>query len=160
MVAAGKVVIKFSADPNFVIVTPRATSDSGKMEHLQSWQREITFGDTTSIIPAEVKHGTSYVPIWYAMQTLITAGVASKWNSRVWSMTTSQSVDLSRLPSSHGSAYIFLNGHAVQYLAGLPGKDPSLGHATTFMPIWCVMQVLNRLDVHSTWDGTARTLVK
>ena len=52
------------------------------------------------------------------------------------------------------TAGIYYNNSLTESLDDLTATDPWSNNATTFMPIWYVMQVLtNKLNVQSQWDG-------
>lgn len=48
---------------------------------------------------------------------------------------------------------ITMKGHA-SIVPGLVQTDPTHGNKTTYMPIWYLMQVLNKLSLGSSWNGT------
>ncbi len=103
-----------------------------------------------------VYNNTSYMPIWYIMQTLNQLGMANSWDGSSWTIATPTGwqVDFSNIPYTSGSKSIFLNGTLVQRLDSRVYIDPSSGQPTTYMPIWYMMQLLNRVIVTSTWDGS------
>jgi hypothetical protein len=52
------------------------------------------------------------------------------------------------------AAGIYYNGSLTESLDDLTATDPWSNNATTFMPIWYVMQVLtNKLNIQSQWNG-------
>lgn len=101
-----------------------------------------------------VHNHTTYLPIWYLMQALKNLHVQSKWSNHVWSLTASTNADLSNIQAGSGSSSITMDGVVVQKVDTITATDPSSGAATTYMPAWYVMQILNRLQVHSKWNGT------
>jgi spore germination protein YaaH len=107
-----------------------------------------------------VYNNTMYMPIWYVMQVLNGLGMTNTWNGSTWSITTptNWNPDLSNVSTSSGTKSIILNGTLVQRINSRAYTDPSSGHATTYMPIWYVMQILQRVLVHSNWNGSTWTL--
>ncbi|QSO51241.1 InlB B-repeat-containing protein [Alicyclobacillus curvatus] len=103
---------------------------------------------------------TTYMPIWYVMQLLKPLGITSTWDGTNWRMATASQLDLSNLNAGKGTTTIYLNGTVLQNVNTVAATDPSTGKATTYMPIWYVMQVLQHLGMHSTWDGTTWTMTK
>ncbi|WAH36758.1 glucosaminidase domain-containing protein [Alicyclobacillus dauci] len=103
-----------------------------------------------------VANNTTYMPIWYVMQVLKSLGIQSTWNNGEWNLLlpSSYSVNLSNVSPGFGNSSIALNGRIVQRVNRIVHVDPLSGSPTTFMPIWYVMQVLNRVGIHSTWNGT------
>lgn len=49
-------------------------------------------------------------------------------------------------------------GTRVQNVTGVYAKDPSTEKNTTYMSIWYVMQLLNKLSIGNSWNGTTWTL--
>ncbi|QSO54259.1 putative Ig domain-containing protein [Alicyclobacillus curvatus] len=103
---------------------------------------------------------TTYMPIWYVMQLLKPLGIESTWDGKHWHMTTTAKADLSNVQAGNGNTGIYLNGTLVQNVDTVATKDPSTGKATTYMPIWYVMQLLKRVGLQSTWNGTTWTVTK
>ncbi|MCL6452615.1 MAG: C40 family peptidase [Alicyclobacillus sp.] len=103
-----------------------------------------------------VQNGTTYLPIWYLMQALHQLQVNSHWANQSWTLVTSGSTtpDLSNVNPGTGTTSIYLNGELVQKVDTVVATDPSSGKPTTYMPAWYIMQLLNRLQVHSKWNGT------
>jgi uncharacterized protein YvpB len=100
--------------------------------------------------------GTTYMPIWYVMQALNSLGISSDWDGQHWSLTTpsSYSVDFTNIQPGRAPLSIYLNGTLVQNSPCIVSNDPYSGKPTTFVPIWYIMKILNRMNVQSTWDGT------
>jgi uncharacterized repeat protein (TIGR02543 family) len=103
---------------------------------------------------------TTYMPIWYVKQLLKPLGIESTWDGKHWHMTTTAKADLSNVQAGNGNTGIYLNGTLVQNVDTVATKDPSTGKATTYMPIWYVMQLLKRVGLQSTWNGTTWTVTK
>ena len=105
-------------------------------------------------VPGIVHDNTTYVPIWYVSQTLESLGFTYKWDGSHWSLKTPSSIhpNLYHVNPGHGNMEISLNGTVVYRVNGIVALDS--GHETTFMPIWYVMQVLDRCGFSSSWDGT------
>lgn len=130
--------------------------------HLPSdYQTEIVLGKKVLSHPYGFAHaGTTYMPIWYVMQALSQLGIQTTWNGKVWNMKVpaTMSVDLQHVQLAKGTMQLELNGHEVEAVYGLVAIDPSSHHATTYMPIWYVMQALQRIGVQSTWAKMIWTL--
>ncbi|MFD1675379.1 putative Ig domain-containing protein [Alicyclobacillus fodiniaquatilis] len=125
---------------------------------LQSYDREVIWNGQVKNIPAIVGNDggtqTTYMPIWYVMQLLKSMGIQSTWNGHDWDMNTSSTADLSGIQAGTGSASIYLNRTLVQRVNSQAKVDPSTNKLTTYMPIWYVEQVLNRVGLQSNWNGT------
>jgi uncharacterized protein YvpB len=100
--------------------------------------------------------GTTYMPIWYVMKALENLGITSDWDGHRWNLTTpsTYSVDLSNIQPGQAPIRIYLNGTLIQNSPGIVKNDPYSGAPTTFVPIWYIMKILNRMNVESDWDGT------
>jgi spore germination protein YaaH len=107
-----------------------------------------------------VYNSTTYMPIWYVMQILNHLGMQNTWDGTSWSITTpaNWNPDLSNVATKSGAKSIVLNGTLVQKIDSRVYQDPSSNAATTYMPIWYVMQILQRVLVHSNWDGSTWSL--
>ncbi|MCL6593303.1 MAG: phosphodiester glycosidase family protein [Alicyclobacillus sp.] len=100
-----------------------------------------------------VAHGTTYMPIWYVQQAMNTIGVPSTWDGATWDMKTPQPVSLPNHNTGSGTVTLSVNGTAVMSVNGITAVDPASQQETTFVPIWYIQQVLNRLGLVSHWDG-------
>ena len=100
---------------------------------------------------------TTYLPIWYVTPILDKMGIKSTWDGHHWALTLPSTMhpDLSNLPSGSAPDTISLNGVVVAKDTIAVYNDPSSHQPTTFVPIWYLMQVLNRLQAKSSWDGTS-----
>ena len=52
-----------------------------------------------------------------------------------------------------GNMTIALDGQVVESVAGVVAVEPIHGNLTTYMPIWYVMQALQRAGIRSDWTG-------
>jgi YVTN family beta-propeller protein len=131
---------------------------------LRSNQREVLWNGTPKNVPDIVRMEgttpTTYMPIWYVMQLLKPMGITSTWDGKEWHMTTSSTPELSNIPAGSGKTGIYLNGTLVQEVTTVAATDASTGKATTYMPIWYVMQLLKRVGLQSTWNGATWTVTK
>lgn len=95
-----------------------------------------------------VFHSTTYMPIWYVMRALTLLGITNTWDGKNWSISAGNGTPLG--PSSSGTSgdAIVVNGSVLYRLRGLASSG------TTYMPIWYVMQMLTKIGIHNTWDGT------
>lgn len=108
--------------------------------------------------PGFVYQNTTYLPIWYVMYALKQIGVSSTWNGQQWFMTLPSNihpqVNLSTVNPGRGPKHIYIDGHDVRNAPGY-AYQPRSGAATTYMPIWYVMQALKYEGVASKWmNGT------
>ena len=151
-VSAGQVTLSLTSDPTFVVLKVKPD------------ERVITMAGHGNIVPAMVKKdagtSTTYMPIWYVMQMLQQLHIAEAWDGHNWRLTTGNSVSLGRVSAGTGPMHIYLNGKLVQNVNGTYAIDPSTGRNTTYMPIWYVQQVLHRVGLTSTWNGTTWTITK
>ncbi len=99
---------------------------------------------------------TAYIPIWYVFKALTAVGVQSTWDGTNWRMTVPANIPInfSNVSVGTGSKNIYLNGRLVKKIDAIVYKDPMSGKPTTYMPIWYVMKILERINVKSSWDGT------
>ncbi|WAH44630.1 putative Ig domain-containing protein [Alicyclobacillus fastidiosus] len=140
-------------DANGLTVTKTLSIDV-----LRKNQREIVWNGHIQNVPTVVGNDggtqTTYIPIWYVMQLLKSMGIQSTWNGQKWNMSTSATANLSNIQAGTGSTSIYLNGTLVQNVNTEAQVDPSTNKPTMYMPIWYVQQVLNRVGLQSTWNGT------
>lgn len=118
-------------------------------------------GKVTSKPYGFASNGTMYMPIWYVMRALDGLGIENHWDGKHWTLksASSMSVNLTdiTLGVSQTGDSISLNGVPVERPNAIVAIDPASGRDTTYMPIWYVMQTLNRLGIHSTWNGSTWT---
>lgn len=122
--------------------------------------RIVLDGQTVSLPYALVAQGTTYMPIWYLTDALNKVGIHSAWNGQSLQLVTAPKtpVDLKGLSPGHGNMNISINGTLVQNVSGITYIDPASNKRTTYMPIWYIMRVLNRVGIRSNWDGTSWAL--
>ncbi|MCL6599735.1 MAG: hypothetical protein K6T81_13495 [Alicyclobacillus macrosporangiidus] len=103
---------------------------------------------------------TAYMPIWYVMQALRHLGIQSQWDGRNWRITTpaGETPDLSSIQVGTGNLNIYVNGKLAKKVVGIVDIDPASKSATTFMPVWYVMQILRGVGVTPDWNGTKWTM--
>jgi uncharacterized repeat protein (TIGR02543 family) len=140
------------------------TTQTFSIDILRPDEREIMWNGQIKNVPAFVGNDggsqTTYMPIWYVMQLLKPMGIQSKWNGTSWHMTTSVPLDWSNVIPGHGKTGIYLNGVLVLEVNTKVEDDPWTNRLTTYMPIWYVMQLLERVGLTSTWDGITWTVTK
>lgn len=106
------------------------------------------------------KQSTSWLAIWYLMQALKLMDIQSTWNGETWNLElpSGMSVDLSLPPKQQrlysGQMAISVNGTTVQYTPRISYRDPGGNVTTSYTPIWYLMQVLRRVGIQCSWDGT------
>lgn len=100
--------------------------------------------------------GTTYMPMWYVTKALEQLGVRNSWNGRQLELWTPPGFSTRRTDISPGSGNmsICIDGTLVQNVSGISYLDPASQQPTTYMPIWYVIQALNRMGMRSNWDGT------
>ncbi|QSO50976.1 cadherin-like beta sandwich domain-containing protein [Alicyclobacillus curvatus] len=125
-------------------------------------QRAIVWDGKVQNVPAIVGNDsgtqTTYMPIWYVMQWVKSVGIQSKWDGQAWKLTTTAAVNTSNIHVGRGNTSIYVNGTLIQDVNTKAATDPSTGHSTTYMPIYYVEQILKRVGLTSTWDGTTWTV--
>ncbi|MHB1681956.1 MAG: hypothetical protein ACYCYO_03895 [Bacilli bacterium] len=104
-------------------------------------------------------NNTTYMPIWYVQQVLTQMGVKNAWNgvSHVWNLSAKGNVTGNVIDAKSGLTSVIVNGHEIEAHVPTLVKGDPLHHsaATTFMPIWYVQQVLNRVGMQAdVWNGT------
>jgi hypothetical protein len=107
------------------------------------------------VVPAKIHAGTTYVPIWYVMHLLQHMGIHSTWAKDTWTFSAPDTIpqQLANLSPGQGTMSIQMDGHTLQNLTGMVGIDPYTKKQTTYMPIWYVMKVLQRMSIDSAWNG-------
>ena len=151
-VSSGKMTLSVPGNANLVLVSPQTTPT------MKTNERALMFdGKLQSVVPAFVKNQTTYMPIWYVMHLLDGLGFTSSWSGQKWQLTTTGSSALKLKPVSQNpkETGIYLDGTLVQNAPTVAATDPSTGRATTYMPIWYVMQLLNQVNIPSQWNGKA-----
>ncbi|QSO47443.1 hypothetical protein [Alicyclobacillus mengziensis] len=151
-VSSGKVILSVPGNANLVLVSPQP------MPSMKTNERALMFdGKLESVVPAFVKNQTTYMPIWYVMHLLNGLGFTSRWSGQKWQMSTngSSTPNVKTLSPNPKETGIYLNGKLVQNAPTVAATDPSTGHATTYMPIWYVMRLLNEVNIPSQWNGKA-----
>ncbi|WP_067617943.1 hypothetical protein [Alicyclobacillus acidiphilus] len=183
-VAAGQVTLSITSDPDFVIAAPNTTdSGSGTTSSAgtssgagsnsmtgipkgptPSWKGYLTVEiDVNGVpkyeVPGLVHGGTTYVPIWYAMKALNAIGFTNTWSGSGWGIQAPAQVnpDYSNLKIGTGVP-ISLDGKVVEKVPTMTAIDPTSKKKTTYMPIWYVMQALDRAKVTSNWKSPVWTL--
>jgi len=131
---------------------------------LMPYERRVLLNGESMNVPGLVRNDggtlTTYMPIWYVMQMLKPLGITSTWTGKDWFLTQAGQPNLANPSVGSGSINIYLNGTMVQKVNTVAAPDPSTNRPTTYMPIWYVMQLLNRLGLHSGWNGTTWTITK
>lgn len=102
-----------------------------------------------------VHNGTTYMPIWYLMNALNKLGVQTRWDGRTLHLTEASGTtpNLDNVSPGTGLMPIYLDGRLVQKVNGSTEIDPASNQVTTYMPMWYLMQILDRMHVKSGWDG-------
>lgn len=153
----GQIQMPVTETSNFVVTVP-ITSE--KPVVLRSGERIIAWQGEMTIVPVPVRNKTTYMPVYYLMKWLQSLSVQSTWNGHDWNLCSTAAVGLSNLQAGTGSTGIYLNNTLVRNTNTLVQPDPSTGKPTTYTPIWYVMQVLKRLGLQSSWNGTTWTVIQ
>jgi mannosyl-glycoprotein endo-beta-N-acetylglucosaminidase len=98
---------------------------------------------------------TTYIPLFYVQQLLNKLQIRNRWDGSTWHITTPFGSQPSFvLKTARGSMGIVVNGKSfATHVDKVVTLDPSSKHNTTFIPIWYIMQTLQSIGLHSTWDG-------
>jgi spore germination protein YaaH len=67
-------------------------------------------------------------------------------------------INFNNIPVTTGSTSILINQTLVQKVTPMFGPDPASEVNTTYMPIWYVIQVLQRMGIQSSWNGSVWNL--
>lgn len=119
------------------------------------WQTpDLPAENLPAVVHSDAGTPTTYMPIWYVMQVLNSYGVASTWDGHNWRLSQVTQAKENNPQPGEGPMHIYQNGQLVQNVTGMFAKDPNSGKTTTFMPIWYVIQILQKTSVVNTWDGT------
>lgn len=99
---------------------------------------------------------TTFMPLFYLMQVLKSIGVTYTWDGHYLNITVPDSikVDLSNVKPGNAEIKIALNGMLVATAPKLVAPDPYSHVNTTYLPIYYLGQVLKRVGITNTWDGT------
>ena len=143
----GVAVVSLTANADVFIVNPTLATNA----------RQILWnGAQLQVSHGYVFNHTTYLPIWYVMQLLKEkAGITSTWNGIIWNLTTSAPPNLSSITPGTGKMQITINGTLVQNVEGQYGIDPLHNNKTTYMPIYWIAQVLQRVGIDSSWNGVS-----
>ena len=102
-------------------------------------------------------NNTTYMPIYYVIQTLTRLGVSNAWNGtrHAWNVTDTAYHGGLNLNAGSGQAGITINGVvAEQRVPTLVARDPKSGVMTTFAPIWYIQQLMNHVGIkQDVWNG-------
>lgn len=105
-----------------------------------------------------VYNNTTYLPLFYLQTVLTNLGFNNPWvgSAHTWKITTPSWVkpNLSNINAGKGPVSIYINGTVVQTMDTLAAVDPSSHAPTTFVPVWYLQQVMKRLGVDYSWNGT------
>ncbi|KPV43473.1 hypothetical protein [Alicyclobacillus ferrooxydans] len=113
---------------------------------------------------ATAQKPTSWIPIWYLIQALKSLNIQSTWDGETWNLQLPSGVnaDLGNIPAQQtvnvNEMEISLNGTVVQYAPRIAYKDPGGNVVTSYAPIWYLMQVLKRVGIQYSWNGTDWTM--
>ncbi len=112
-------------------------------------------GHLFGIVPAIVRHGTTFVPMRDVIHLLHEQSIPSVWNGHVWdlSIPANRPVQLNNLHQSKGLVTMALNGQAVSTAVGVVALNPDIGTKEIYISIASVMQLLSRISVKSAWNG-------
>jgi len=147
---------RFSCALITVVATSTMTVFAGTYTaHAFSQKAICVNGNIMSNPDGFVSGGTMYLPIWYVMQALKRIGFANTWNGTDWHITTPTSFQgtLSTTQFGTGKQSITLNQTMTAHVSGIVATDPQSGHATMFMPIWYVMQLIEKSGYNVQWNG-------
>ncbi|MCF8567047.1 hypothetical protein LLE49_20200 [Alicyclobacillus tolerans] len=149
-----------AASVSAVPVAQAATQYSSTHIYLNG--QDVTNPVHTAALDPSSGQETTFMPIFYAMQVLKQLGIQSSWDSHTWSLTVPSSMtpNMSSPSNSPNQMVIAINGTVVQTAPKVVAVDPASNQQTTFIPIFYLSQVLDRLGVTSTWDGTNWRLTK
>ncbi len=117
-------------------------------------------GKAVSVAKALYHQGMPYIPIWYLMKNLESLSVVSKWDGkelRFWP-SPSVPVDLSAIKSSTGKQVLAVNDTTVAHTTGISYRVPGTPSSSEYMPLSVLQNVLSRLGIEVSWDGTTLTL--
>jgi hypothetical protein len=106
---------------------------------------------------------TSWLPIWYLFQVLKPLGIESSWNGKDWNLTVpsrevQDGTSLKNSSPPSRDIRIELNGRPVEFAPCVVHRDFSGQVMTSYVPIWYLMQALDRIGIISTWDGMTWSL--
>ena len=106
---------------------------------------------------------TSWLPIWYLFRVLKPLGIESSWNGKDWNLTVPSrevrdGTSLKNSSPPSGDIRIERNGSTVEFAPCIAHRDFSGQVLTSYVPIWYLMQVLDRIGITSTWDGSTWSL--
>ncbi|EJY56279.1 Peptidoglycan-binding domain 1 protein [Alicyclobacillus hesperidum URH17-3-68] len=136
-------------------------------EHAASAQPALHFSPATinydghhAQVYKIVQGGTAYMPVYYVMQALNEFGCTNQWNGSSWlfSVSNSQAIDWNNLSIGTGKVALYLNQRLVSMVDPIVAIDPNSGKPTTYMPVWYVMQMLQRAGIACSWNGSQWSL--
>jgi hypothetical protein len=102
---------------------------------------------------------TSFVPIWYVQQTLLQAGVLTKWTGSDLVMTVPYPRKNVSSPKpmvlNFNTMDIVENGQTISYAPQIKYHDAGTTTLTTYVPIYYIQQALEDFGTTATWNGSA-----
>ncbi|GMA56332.1 glycosyl hydrolase family 18 (putative chitinase) [Alicyclobacillus sacchari] len=120
----------------------------------------ISYSGHTAHVYKIIQDKTTYMPVYYVMQALNEFGCTNEWNGSSWlfSVPNPQSIDWDNLVIGSGKVALYVNGRLVSMVNPIVAIDPNSGKPTTYIPVWYVMQMLQRAGIACAWNGSLWSL--
>jgi hypothetical protein len=157
-------IIAVSATPLFATEAMAATTYSKADTVIQMNGTTLLHAVHLIAVDPWSHESTSWLPVYYLNEAMHKAGFTAVWNgtTETWSLTVPNTYgtppDVANPPSvqatNSAKMAIALNGTVVAYAPRLVAPDPYSGVETTYVPIYYVMQVMKRVGITPTWNGT------
>ena len=97
--------------------------------------------------------GTTYMPLWYVMQALKSVQVQNTWSGQAWNITVGNNPN-AQPAVGNGAVQVYVNGTLIYRVNRIATVDPASKQATTFIPVYAIMQILKAAGLQNTWNGT------
>ncbi|WP_258111254.1 hypothetical protein [Alicyclobacillus sp. SP_1] len=162
--AAAATVLALSAAPLMATQAMAATTYSKADTVIQRNGTTLLHAVHLIAVDPWSHESTSWLPVYYLNEAMHQAGFTAAWHgtTETWSLTVpstySTPPDVANPPSvqatNSAKMAIALNGTVVAYAPRLVAPDPYSGVETTYVPIYYVMQVMKRVGITPTWNGT------
>lgn len=111
-----------------------------------------TWDNSVINMASKTKDNTTYIPIWYLMQMLQSAGIHSSWNGSDWNITSSSfGTQAVSHPGGNGDVHLYVNNHLLFSMKGQVWKN--YGHHTMFIKADDLVNALKSIGLNPTFSG-------
>ncbi|SHK22389.1 cupredoxin domain-containing protein [Alicyclobacillus tolerans] len=104
-------------------------------------------------MPSKTIDGSTYVPIWYLMQLLKSAGIQTSWNGSNWNITSDTAFGSNSVSqaSGNGNVHLYVNNHMMSSMEGKVWKN--YGQGTMYIQVDDLLNVMKAMGMNPTFIG-------